>query len=224
MKFSGLGTGVWWLARRMAAWLCRKPPPAAPEGMKVAVVKELPTFSAAQPDKEEPGRFTVGEPMVDSLLLARPEFNPTFLILHHSLTKDGQVVDWKAIRKYHMDTNGWSDIGYHFGVERVMDGYRVVIGRPMMRPGAHTKEGRFNFRSLGVCLVGNFDEGPVPIEQWRLGLLLIKRLSMYLDVKNQNVIGHGEAQGLAGFPPAQRKSCPGHQFSMDAFRADLAKL
>jgi hypothetical protein len=38
------------------------------------------------------------------------------LIIHHSLSKDGQTVDWNAIRRYHIQEKGWDDIGYHGGL------------------------------------------------------------------------------------------------------------
>jgi len=36
----------------------------------------------------------------------------THVVIHHSLTKDGQAVSWGAIERFHRETQGWSDVGY----------------------------------------------------------------------------------------------------------------
>jgi N-acetyl-anhydromuramyl-L-alanine amidase AmpD len=53
------------------------------------------------------------------------------------------------IRSWHVNKNGWSDIGYHYVIRRsgVID-----TGRPLKNSGAHVK-GR-NATTVGVCLVG----------------------------------------------------------------------
>ena len=56
--------------------------------------------------------------------------NPQYIIFHHSLTKDGTVVDWEAMRRYHEQVNGWSDIGYHYGIERVGKGILLQVDPP----------------------------------------------------------------------------------------------
>jgi hypothetical protein len=88
---------------------------------------------------------------------------PQIIVIHHSLTKDGRTVSWGAIRKYHMTEMAppMVEIGYHEGVELVDDAYEALMGRPWDRIGAHTL-GQ-NYRSLGLCLIGNFDlEEPPP--------------------------------------------------------------
>jgi len=55
------------------------------------------------------------------------------------------------IRRWHVEDRGWSDIGYHYVIDR--DG-TVVKGRPLEKTGAHTK-GR-NKGSVGISLMGGF--------------------------------------------------------------------
>lgn len=55
----------------------------------------------------------------------------------------------KEITDWHVKGNGWSDIGYHFVIDR--DG-ATAKGRPLSRAGAHVK-GR-NANSIGICLIG----------------------------------------------------------------------
>jgi N-acetylmuramoyl-L-alanine amidase len=76
------------------------------------------------------------------------------IVVHHSLTQDGNVVDWGAIRNYHKSL-GWNDIGYHCGLELVDGKYQYQTGRPLDMTGAHTIG--LNDTHLGICMVGNFD-------------------------------------------------------------------
>lgn len=158
----------------------------------------------------------------DSLKFVNSTFKPCFIVIHHSLTKDGNVVDAAAIRKYHMETNGWSETGYHYLTELVNGEYRVVEGRSIMRMGAHVKN--FNNISLGICMVGNFDKEPVPVEQWRLTQKLVKRLQWFLHIPTERVIGHREAQAHMNVPADQRKTCPGLLCNMDSFREDISRI
>jgi N-acetyl-anhydromuramyl-L-alanine amidase AmpD len=150
----------------------------------------------------------------------------SYIVIHHSLTADGKTVNWDAIRKYHIETNKWLDIGYHFGVENVQDDYQVMLGRNLDKRGAHVGDGGFNRMSIGICVVGNWDKATPPDRQWILTLLLVKRLISYFGSKGiivppENIIGHREAQALAEVPVYSRKSCPGNMFDMDRFRKEL---
>lgn len=146
------------------------------------------------------------------------------IIIHHSLTPRQNKPQWEAIRKYHKKHNGWSDIGYHYGMEMITDpsGNQVVIeqkGRDDERKGAHVKG--MNAETLGVCVIGNYDKEKCPKRLWEETLHLVRRLQMMYDVKSDFVLGHWEAQRLQGYGPKERKSCPGKKFDMDAFRRGL---
>lgn len=144
---------------------------------------------------------------------------PQFIIIHHSLTADGAIVNTKAIRNYHVDTLGWRDIGYHYLVEYIADkyswSYEILVGRMENKSGAHCKQESMNYKSLGVCFIGDFDKIHPPEEQWRRGVRLVKSLIARYSIPVENVLGH---KRLANY-----KSCPGKLFNMDKFREDLKR-
>lgn len=59
----------------------------------------------------------------------------------------------EAIRRSHVDSRGWADIGYHYIVDPAG---RVWEGRPIDRQGAHVADN--NEHNLGVMMLGNYDE------------------------------------------------------------------
>lgn len=134
-----------------------------------------------------------------------------YIILHHSLTKDGKTVDWQAIRRYHTQVRGWDDIGYHFGVEWVMGGYEILIGRTLDKPGAHTL-GK-NGVGIGVCCLGNFDNEALPEEMIDRLIPLLKWLRKEYQIPRSNIVGHNAF--------ASYKSCPGRLFDIEEIRRRL---
>jgi len=139
--------------------------------------------------------------------------NPTRIILHCSATEDGRTVSWSAIRRFHVEQRGWADIGYHFGVELVNDGYEILLGRFPERMGAHCQNQ--NFDSLGICFVGSFDASSPPPAQWERGVKLAAWLCRRFIIGADKVFGHRE------FDP--QKTCPGLAFELSRFRNDLKK-
>jgi len=74
------------------------------------------------------------------------------VIFHHSLSPDVGV---EEIRTWHVDGNGYDDIGYHFVIRA--DGL-IETGRHEKYIGAHAK-GK-NGDSIGICLAGDFRKHP----------------------------------------------------------------
>ena len=62
----------------------------------------------------------------------------------------------RAYQNFHMNTNGWLDIGYNFVVGE--DG-NVYEGRGWARVGAHAAN--WNARSLGIAFIGDFTSEPI---------------------------------------------------------------
>jgi len=134
---------------------------------------------------------------------------PNKIIIHHSLTKDNQTVSWGAIRRYHTEVLGWSDIGYHAGCELLRDDYEVLIGRSWDEQGAHTK-GQ-NFSSLGFCFIGNFDDEPPPSQQIITGARVIAYWVRFFDIPVEKIYPHSHF--------ASYKTCPGKKFDMEELKA-----
>jgi len=149
--------------------------------------------------------------------------NWEYIVIHHSFTKDSKTVSWPAIRGYHKDTLGWSDIGYHFGVEIIDDAVEVLVGRPCTLAGAHAKEMGMNKRGLGICVVGNFDKEAPSGAVWRASQRLTRALMDTFTIPKEKVIGHREVGLMAGFDwqRSEYKTCPGRLFDMESYRATL---
>lgn len=147
--------------------------------------------------------------------------NPQYIVIHHSFTKDGQTVDWEAIRRYHKETCGWADIGYHYGIERVGNSLVLQVGRPESQTGAHCKEMHMNLKSIGVCVVGNFDLTPPGVEVLRFVADIVRNKVKEYGIPVNAILGHREVGKMAGFDwtKGQYKSCPGKYFNMDILRA-----
>lgn len=144
-------------------------------------------------------------------------FKPAWIVIHHSFTKDGSVKDWDAIKRYHVEVKGWKDVGYHIGIEKVNERYEVFPGRAIGEVGAHAVG--FNAKSIGICLVGNFDDAIPPDDQVFLATSVCRELQRRFKIFRDQVIGHRETYALLG-EPAQ-KSCPGKLFNLDQFRSRL---
>lgn len=152
---------------------------------------------------------------------------PEYIVIHHSLTKDQNVVDWKNIRKYHVNTLGWEDIGYHYGLEFSInevgekDGwleyervFEILVGRMQNEKGAHCRSKGRNHNSLGICFIGNFDISEVPKLQWDKGIKLVKSLMEVFNIARVNVLGHNEVA-------RDSRTCPGKLFNMNQFRNEI---
>jgi N-acetylmuramoyl-L-alanine amidase len=121
------------------------------------------------------------------------------LIVHCTATRAAWWADRRPqekvdeVRSWHVEERGWSDIGYHYLIDR--DG-TIVEGRPIEKAGAHAKG--YNKTSVGIALFGGhggheddaFDMHFTP-EQDRALRKLIAQLRMEYPSIN-TVMGHNE--------------------------------
>ncbi|MEL6143381.1 MAG: N-acetylmuramoyl-L-alanine amidase, partial [Bacteroidota bacterium] len=150
----------------------------------------------------------------------------THLVVHHSATSNTSN-DWagvvRTIWDFHVNGNGWDDIGYNFLVDPLGNIYE---GRGNNIRGAHFCGN--NTGTLGHCLLGNFTDQPpesaalASLSQllaWRACLGDIDPLGTSLHAASQanlfNITAHREGCSTA---------CPGDSFfpNFPMFRQQVA--
>ena len=123
------------------------------------------------------------------------------LIVHCSATPPEMDIGVYEIRRWHVEDNGWDDVGYHFVIRR--DG-AIEDGRRIQYEGAHTRGANAN--SIGVCLVGGQKECDFTLDQYESLANLIAQLAVrFPGIK---VLGHRDAVQTT-------KQCP--QFNATTF-------
>lgn len=138
------------------------------EGVDVAVVREqtrrvvtdaVPFAEAAQPAPFGiNSRASWGARAPKSSASVAPTLK--LAVVHHTASSNnysGAQVPGilRSIQAYHMDSNGWSDVGYNFLVDRfggIWEGRAGGTTRAVI--GAHAKG--FNTGSVGVSVIGNY--------------------------------------------------------------------
>ena len=129
---------------------------------------------------------------------------PDKVILHCAATDDTEKskVSVEEVRRWHVEDNGWRDIGYHWYQTR--DGIWHP-GRPEDQKGAHAgKEGNPN--SLGLAYEGTWLPTTLQIEGF---------WAIYQDIKNR--YGILADRWFGHYQYKKSKTCPG--FSIDLLRA-----
>jgi len=125
------------------------------------------------------------------------------IVVHCSATNQHMDIGATEIRKWHVEDNEWSDIGYHNIIRR--DG-TLEHGRDLAIPGAHAKG--FNKNSIGVCLIGGVDSENNPTNNFTD--VQFKTLRSYLDTMMD--IFDAEVKGHRDLPNTN-KACPSFNVS-----------
>ncbi|GAA2611017.1 N-acetylmuramoyl-L-alanine amidase [Paractinoplanes durhamensis] len=124
---------------------------------------------AALPSYVSRSAWSADETLVTTTISVASEVRVVFV--HHtaesnnySCTDSAAIV--RAIQKYHVKSNGWSDIGYNFLVDKcgtLFEGRRGGVTKPII--GAHTYG--FNTYSAGIAVLGNYSttDSPGPAEK-----------------------------------------------------------
>lgn len=144
----------------------------------------------------------------------RPLSQVNYLAIHHTAGPDNQTPE--EIANYHINNNGWGGIGYHFLISQ--NGTVYYVGDIST---ARANVANLNEQVIGICLIGNFTSGRVPVlsqlnsAQKLCGFFI----NNYPDLSNINswdcVRGHKDL-------PGQSTVCPGDTWQL--WRSELVTV
>ena len=135
------------------------------------------------------------------------------IVVHCAATKPSMDIGYKEIRKWHVEDNGWDDVGYHYIIKR--DGTKEV-GRAEAFQGAHAPA--VNSKSIAICLVGGMAEDGDAENNFTLEQFLsLKDLIKKIKMTNPNiveVVGHCDVQD-------NKPNCPGFNLKEWLIKEDI---
>lgn len=214
---------------RMAALLCglvlagcvyRKEATPVIVGSTVALRAEMPPVaSAPTPVESSRAKSIVPEVPRSWLPPAAQERHWTAIVIHHSATSTGNA---QIFDRWHREGNHWDGVGYDFVIGNGSDSadgtVEVTFRWEQQREGAHcggTPGNWANEEAVGICLVGDFSQSPPTSAQIRALVALVRFLQQRYEIPTNRVYGHGATPG------ARVTECPGRQFPMARFKAEL---
>lgn len=139
-----------------------------------------------------------------------------YIVIHHSASKSGTP---KGMDEYHRRKRRMKNgLAYHFVIGNgygMTDG-EIAIGHRWTKQiqGGHLASETLNKKSIGICLIGNFDHAhPTPRQMNSLKALL-HDLMRRCNVRAKNVRTHQEIN-------TKPTRCPGKHFNINVLRSAL---
>ncbi len=142
------------------------------------------------------------------------------IVVHHSATSKASV---QSMDNEHRNVRKWREgLGYHFVIGNGVksgDGQVYASDRWMRQiQGAHCKSdgNYYNEHGIGICLIGNFEEGrPSPAQLSSLRGL-IRYLCTDAGVSPSRIAGHGAITG--------KTECPGRFMDVASVRVSVQRM
>lgn len=140
-----------------------------------------------------------------------------YIVIHHSASRLGGAA---RFHRLHTQDRGWDEMGYHFVIGNGTDtgDGQVETGTRWhkQKHGAHCKtaDNRYNDHGIGICLVGDFENGGTPTPAQMASL---ERLVAFLVRRCAVPVGRVTSHGAV----THRTACPGRNFPMAVFKTRL---
>src|SRR3989338_11094347 len=121
------------------------------------------------------------------------------------------IYKFTGCEKMQIIINKWEDIGYHYLIDKKG---KIHVGRSEKFIGAHVFG--HNKNSIGICLIGNFDEESPTKKQTQTLIKFLKEKVRKFKIPIKNILGHREF-------PEITKTCPGKFVDMVEIRRMLSE-
>lgn len=145
------------------------------------------------------------------------------IVIHHTATSKNLNDPKQAIRDiyyWHTITRGWGDIGYNYIIDQQGNIYEGRFGGEGV-VGAHA--GTANVGSIGIAVLGNYQENdvPEPVITSLAALLKAKTSQYYIDPMGSSAFRGEVIPNIIGHKDVRSTSCPGEKLyaQLPAIRA-----
>lgn len=142
------------------------------------------------------------------------------ITIHHSAGGFGNLEHLRQVHRDRQPNDPINEIPYHFLVGNGNGlGLGEVVASERWRLklwGAHLSGKNLdgNFRSIGICLIGNFETSQLHETQYTATVSLCRDLMDQFNIPADRVALHGKT-------PGEMTLCPGKNFPMDRLRQDI---
>lgn len=146
-----------------------------------------------------------------------------YIVIHHSAGNYGNIDFLQKVHRQRQSRDPIDAIPYHYIIGNGNGMKMGEIASDWRQEnnlwGAHVsgRNSDRNFRGLGICLIGNFENQVLPEIQYQSLLKLVSRLVQQHNISPQNISGHG-------LTPGEQTKCPGKNFPMKRLKRELGAL
>lgn len=143
-----------------------------------------------------------------------------YIVIHHSATVKGNAARFDH---YHRKNRKWEyGLAYHFviGNGSFSEDGEIEVGERWKKQihGAHTANMACNRVAIGICLVGDFENGGPPTENQLESLVrLIQYLSREYKIASSNILQHKQVHQKC-------TACPGKNFPFAELKTRLLQI
>ena len=144
-----------------------------------------------------------------------------YIVIHHSAGNYGSIEFLQQVHRQRQADDLIDAIPYHFVIGNGNGLQLGAIASDWRQRyhlwGTHVsaRNWQHNWRGIGICLVGNFEQHPVPPAQYRALVGRTQTVMQQYGINAEHVNGHGRV-------PGESTLCPGQHFPWQKFMQDIA--